>query len=131
MSSLSQNDFGSILRELRVKRGLSQKQVAKAAVLDQSYLSALEHGRRPPPRDDILVRLALAMNASPTEKENLQKGRAMTRIGMAAAGLSTTQSEALAVLIRNVQVLSDEELKAVQALLRVMYDIKRQTEAAM
>lgn len=55
----------------------------------------------------------------------------MTRIGMAAAGLSAAQSEALAVLVRNVQVLSDEELKAVQTLLRVMYDIKRQTEAAM
>lgn len=131
MPRLSRNDFGKYLKDLRKKRGLSQKQVAAAAMLDQSYLSAVERGRRSPPRDDILERLILAVNATAKEKERLQIGRALARLGMATNGLSDKQSEALAVLIRDVQALSEEELKAIQALLTVMHNIKRQTEAPM
>lgn len=39
-------DFGRRLRELRLKRGLSQEELAQHAGLDRTYVSQAEQGRR-------------------------------------------------------------------------------------
>ena len=38
--------LGQKLRELRLKKGVSQKEMAAALGVSAAYLSALEHGRR-------------------------------------------------------------------------------------
>jgi len=50
--------FGPYLRQLRKQRGLTLKQVEKAARVSNSFLSQVERGVRNPPRPDILNRLA-------------------------------------------------------------------------
>ncbi|MDP9164685.1 MAG: helix-turn-helix domain-containing protein [Actinomycetota bacterium] len=41
-----QRDFGLRLREVRLAKGYSQMQLALAADMDPTYLSAVEQGRR-------------------------------------------------------------------------------------
>jgi len=50
--------FGSYLRRLRKEKGLTLKQVEKAAKVSNAYISLVERGRRNPPHPDILTRLA-------------------------------------------------------------------------
>jgi len=40
--------FGTLLKELREERGLSQAQLALESELDQTFVSLLERGRRQP-----------------------------------------------------------------------------------
>lgn len=55
--------FGSILRELRKKKGLTQETLAFEADLDRTYISLLELGQCGPSLDTMLV-LAHALDMS-------------------------------------------------------------------
>lgn len=50
--------FGTYLKKLRKQKGLSLKQVERAADVSNAYVSLIERGLRPPPHPDILLRLA-------------------------------------------------------------------------
>jgi transcriptional regulator with XRE-family HTH domain len=52
--------FGSYLRRLRKEKGLTLKEVEKAAKVSNAYISLVERGRRNPPHPEILKRLAKA-----------------------------------------------------------------------
>jgi len=56
--------FGPYLRKLRKQKGLTLKQVEKAARVSNSFLSQVERGVRNPPRPDILNRLAAVYGVS-------------------------------------------------------------------
>lgn len=45
--------FGDRLRELRLAKGLTQKELAEAAQIQQSALSRWELGEQPPPFDAV------------------------------------------------------------------------------
>jgi transcriptional regulator with XRE-family HTH domain len=49
--------FGELLREKRRAAGLSQRELARRAGLDFSYISKVENGRHPPPAADTVVRI--------------------------------------------------------------------------
>ena len=53
-------NFGRYLRELRTSRRLSLHDVEKACGVSNPYLSQLERGDRPPPKPEILKKLARA-----------------------------------------------------------------------
>ena len=50
--------FGTYIRTLRKRRGLTLKQVEQAAKVSNAYVSQFERGLRNPPHPDILNRLA-------------------------------------------------------------------------
>ena len=50
--------FGPYLRKLRKGKGLTLKQVEKAAQVSNAYISQVERGLRNPPHPEILQRLA-------------------------------------------------------------------------
>jgi transcriptional regulator with XRE-family HTH domain len=56
--------FGIYLRKLRKDKGLTLKQVEKAAKVSNAYISLVERGRRNPPHPDILKRLAKVYDVS-------------------------------------------------------------------
>jgi transcriptional regulator with XRE-family HTH domain len=58
--------FGSNLRRVRRREGLSQNKLAVGASLDRTEIGLLEHGRRVC-RIDTLIRLAGAMAVPPAE----------------------------------------------------------------
>lgn len=58
--------FGSILRELRVARGLTQEELAYQAGMHTTYLSRLEKGRYNPSLA-VMVDLSQALGVHPSE----------------------------------------------------------------
>lgn len=59
--------LGQAIRAIREQAGLSQKELAAAVGIDQSYLSMIESGKRPNPGTRILARLAQALQVSMDE----------------------------------------------------------------
>jgi len=59
--------LGQTIRAIREAQGLSQKEVAEAAGIDQSYLSMIESGQRRNPGMRIVSRLAQALQVSMDE----------------------------------------------------------------
>ncbi|MDP9411180.1 MAG: helix-turn-helix domain-containing protein [Actinomycetota bacterium] len=55
--------FGEKVRELRKARGLSQRDLAGRAGIDFTYLSKIENARIEPPSEDVIRRVALALDA--------------------------------------------------------------------
>jgi transcriptional regulator with XRE-family HTH domain len=63
--------FGYAVRDLRKRKGVSQKQMAAAIGVSPAYLSALEHGKRGVPNFDFLQRVAGYFNIIWDEAEEL------------------------------------------------------------
>lgn len=59
-------EFGMVVRDLRRKRGLSQRELARRAVLDPGYYCRAENGRIPI-SDEALLRIADVLRVSPSE----------------------------------------------------------------
>jgi PAS domain S-box-containing protein len=59
--------FGKRLRELRKLRGLTQQQLADRAGISFTYVSKLETGALPPPRERTILALAMALDSEPDE----------------------------------------------------------------
>ena len=62
--------FGKAVRHLRERKGVSQKEMAKALGVSPAYLSALEHGRRGMPSFEFLQRVAGYFNTFGTRRRN-------------------------------------------------------------
>jgi len=56
--------LGQAIRAVRKQAGLSQKELADAAGIDQSYMSMIESGQRRNPGTRIMARLAQALQVS-------------------------------------------------------------------
>jgi len=56
--------LGQAIRSIRQQVGLSQKELADAAGIDQSYMSMIESGQRSNPGTRIIARLAQALGVS-------------------------------------------------------------------
>lgn len=56
--------LGETVRAIRLEQGLSQKEAAEAAGIDQSYLSMIESGQRRNPGARIVARLAQMLDVS-------------------------------------------------------------------
>ncbi|HUT20025.1 MAG TPA: helix-turn-helix transcriptional regulator [Anaerolineae bacterium] len=56
--------LGETVRAIRLEQGLSQKEAAEAAGIDQSYLSMIESGQRRNPGARIVARLAKVLDVS-------------------------------------------------------------------
>ncbi len=63
--------FGEAMRSLRLARGVSQREMARAIGVSPAYLSALEHGHKGMPSFDFLQRVAGYFNIIWDEAEAL------------------------------------------------------------
>ncbi|AYD03119.1 helix-turn-helix domain-containing protein [Neorhizobium sp. NCHU2750] len=63
--------FGEAMRELRRRKGVTQRALAQAIGVTPAYLSALEHGRRGRPTFELLQRIAGYFNIIWDEAEDL------------------------------------------------------------
>jgi transcriptional regulator with XRE-family HTH domain len=63
-------EFGTLLKSLREKRGVSQSKLAERAEFDHSYVSRLESGARMPTREAV-DRLGEAMNLEQPQLDSL------------------------------------------------------------
>lgn len=59
--------FGKRMQQLRQAKDISQRQLAKLAGMDYTYLSKIENDRMPPPREDVIKRLSEVLYADLNE----------------------------------------------------------------
>lgn len=55
-------NFGDFLKQTRIKRGLSLRELGRRAEVSQSYLSLVESGKRGTPTPEQLLKLAPHLN---------------------------------------------------------------------
>jgi transcriptional regulator with XRE-family HTH domain len=65
-------DFGTRLRQLRVGK-FNQRSLADKVGIDFTYLSKIENGKMPPPSEEVIVKLANALEADADELLQLAK----------------------------------------------------------
>jgi transcriptional regulator with XRE-family HTH domain len=65
--SMSPRRLNTMIKELRVKRGMSQRELAKLAKVTDPYITLLETGQRTNPSLTVLKRLAKALQVPITE----------------------------------------------------------------
>jgi transcriptional regulator with XRE-family HTH domain len=63
VESMTVEEFGRYLRDLRKRAALSQRELAQRAGIDFTYLSKIENGRVDPPGEQTLRALASALGA--------------------------------------------------------------------
>lgn len=102
--------FPEILVTLRKARGLSQKALAISAGMDQSYVAGLENGRRPPPRDRQIARLAQALQASPKEHARLLEAKTASLLARVSAEAGGPHRDMLTQLIMIASRLSATDI---------------------
>jgi transcriptional regulator with XRE-family HTH domain len=65
--------FGAKVRELRQKRGITMKEMAKDLEVSSAYLSALEHGKRGKPGSGFVMQVAGYFNLIWDDAEELKE----------------------------------------------------------
>ena len=60
------DQFGSVLKSVRLERGLSQEQLAFECGLDRTFISLMERGQRQPTLESIF-KLAEALDMKPSK----------------------------------------------------------------
>lgn len=99
--------FGDAVRGLRERKGVSQKDMAKAIGVTPAYLSALEHGQRGKPSFDLLQRIAGYFNIIWDEADELfaVAGMSHPKVTLDTSGLPapyTAFANRLAGMIRTL-----------------------------
>jgi transcriptional regulator with XRE-family HTH domain len=108
--------FGEALRQLRAKKGVTQRQLAEAIGVTPAYLSALEHGKRGRPTFELLQRITGYFNIIWDEAEELFQVAEASRpkVVLDTTGLApayTAFANALAARIRSLPPDVLEEMR--------------------
>ena len=88
---------------------MPQKALAIAAGLDPSVLAGIENGRRPPPKEAVLRRLALALSASDMDLRELHRGRLASRLYKVLESQPTNTSVSIILIALLLVRISDQE----------------------
>jgi transcriptional regulator with XRE-family HTH domain len=102
--------FGQTVRNLRIAKGVSQKQMAQSIGVSAAYLSALEHGKRGAPSFEFIQRVAGYFNIIWDEAEELMfiAGLSHPRVVIDTAGLDPAYTELANRLAREIHKLSPD-----------------------
>ena len=111
--------FGLKVRELRRRKGVSQKEMAAALGVSAAYLSALEHGRRGTPTWAFTQKIIGYFNIIWDEAEELQRlaESSHPRVVIDTSGLSPAATELANLLSERIAGLSPAELAELLAFL--------------
>ncbi|MGH2370333.1 MAG: helix-turn-helix domain-containing protein, partial [Chloroflexota bacterium] len=100
--------FGGYLHELRRERGLTVRELAAAAGVHHTYVSKLERGDRQAPDEAVVEALAAALDATPSQLDQLRWRAGLSPRGGGAPG----QDDPTLTLV--AEALSDESLPAAE-----------------
>lgn len=116
------------LRQLRLDRGLLQKQVGYLVGRTPSYLSELERGLRPPPSTPVLEKFVAALQLNEQEADTLRAAATVSKQHVSVAAGMHPQARALIHrLSKQLPTLSEDKLHALMLLLRVFEGEKTMT----
>jgi transcriptional regulator with XRE-family HTH domain len=86
--------FGERIRELRQQVGLTQWQIADRTGVSNTYISALESGRKPAPPRAIVTALAACLQTNEDELWNLARAEREERLRQRIDGVPTSRRTA-------------------------------------
>ena len=111
--------FAEAVRQLRERKGVTQKEMAAAIGVSPAYLSALEHGRRGRPSFDFLQRVAGYFNIIWDEAEDLflLAEASHPRIVLDTAGLGPKYTAFANRLAREIRSLPSDVIDEMEKLL--------------
>ncbi len=111
--------LGEKLRELRRKKGVSQKEMAAALGVSAAYLSALEHGRRGVPTWVLLQKIIGYFNIIWDDAEEVLRlaGQSRPRVMIDTSGLSPAATELANLLAERIGSLDARTLAEIRNLL--------------
>lgn len=111
--------FGEALRDLRRRKGVSQKQMAAAVNVSAAYLSALEHGKRGAPSFDFLQRVAGYFNVIWDEAEELFRiaNVSAPKVVLDTSGLTPEHTAFANRLSEQIRALSPETIRKLEDVL--------------
>ncbi|MDP9364056.1 MAG: helix-turn-helix domain-containing protein [Chloroflexota bacterium] len=114
-------DFGTRLRSWRLDAGLSQRELARRAALNFSYLSKIEAGLVAPPVEDKIRALAAALSRGEDDAELLLRLARESRVPSDVVKAALIRNPGVGALLRRIQDrrLTEQELAA---LLEVVED---------
>lgn len=112
--------FGRCLVRLRDTRRMSQKALALAANMDQSYVAGIETGRRPVPRERQVFRLAKALDATQEELADLLAARSYPDSQSCRSMLGLLQRPGLKHLLATLSMLDHSEMVVLDAIAQLL-----------
>ncbi len=101
-------NFGTRLRQLRLERKINQRGLATQVGVDFTYLSKIENERMPPPSEDVILKLAEALETDADELLRLAQ-----KVPQDIQSV-INRSPAMPSLLRTVSDLSDREIKKLE-----------------
>jgi len=109
--------FGEKIRKLRVRKGVTQKEMAADLGVSAAYLSALEHGNRGRPGPGLVLQMCGYFDLIWDEAEQLKRLAEVShpRITVDTAGLSPQATELANLLAANIHDLDDDTIDWVLA----------------
>ncbi|MBW6424554.1 helix-turn-helix domain-containing protein [Rhizobium sp. XQZ8] len=112
--------FGQMLRELRKRKGVTQKDLAAAIGVTPAYLSALEHGKRGSPTFELLQRIAGYFNVIWDEAEELFRlgQTSHPKVMLDTAGLPAAYTALANDLARAIRTLSPDVIEELHIILK-------------
>ena len=107
--------FGRRIRELRSRRGVSQKDMAAALGVSAAYLSALEHGRRGVPSWPMIQKIIGYFNVIWDDAEELQRlaEASHPRVVVDTSGLSPAATELANLLAERIGDLDEPTIRSI------------------
>lgn len=120
--------FGLKIRELRNRKGVTQKEMARDLGVSPAYLSALEHGHRGQPSWNFVQRIIGYFNIIWDEADDLQitAFASHTRVVVDTEYLSAEATELANLLSGKIGDLTEEDCRALSAEIERM--LKKTTE---
>jgi transcriptional regulator with XRE-family HTH domain len=112
--------FGQKIREMRRRKGVTQKQMAAALGVSAAYLSALEHGRRGVPTWVFIQKIIGYFNVIWDDAEEVQRlaESSHPRVVIDTSGLSPAATEFANLLADRIAGLGEQELAEMLAFLK-------------
>ena len=120
--------FGLKIRELRNRKGVTQKEMARDLGVSPAYLSALEHGHRGQPSWNFVQRIIGYFNIIWDEADDLQNTAfaSHTRVVVDTEYLSAEATELANLLSGKIGDLTEEDCRVLSAEIERM--LKKTTE---
>ncbi len=112
--------FGQAMRELRQRKGVTQRVLAKAIGVTPAYLSALEHGHRGRPTFELLQRIAGYFNIIWDEADDLFRlaDTSDPKVVIDTSGLPPDYTLLANQLSKRIRTLTPEMVEEINKLLK-------------